>query len=132
MSLKSKIEQLHQVELSKSFSPEIYRNELVGVVRGENETSLMLELRLKGGKTRTLCYVDLREMEFDPSEGLQVYFSSLRFEMLIITVKGRNLHLVHEMLKQNKVIYLKEYPSENDPFEEEDVFIGSIDVEEVE
>ena len=35
------------------------------------------------------------------------------------------------MLKQNKVIYLKEYPSDNDPFQEVDVFISSIDIEEV-
>lgn len=129
-NLKRKLEETGNVTKLRSFG-EAYQSEFVGLLRNENDTSTMLDFQFKTGKSRTLCYVDLREMEFDASFGLQLYFSSLRYGLLCVSVTGRNLNLVHEMLKLQRVHFLKENPSDADDLSEEDIFIEGIEFEEV-
>ncbi len=131
MSLKDRLEQVQ----SKKFdftNPELYQSDLVGIARGENETCIMLDFQFRDGKSRTLSYTDLREILFDASEGLELYFHSLRFQLLIVRVTGRNLMPIHEMLKQHRVTYIRENPSEIDDLGEEQIYIDGVKVEEVE
>jgi hypothetical protein len=130
MSLKERLEQVQ----SKKFdviNPELYQSELVGIARGETETCIMLDFQFRDGKSRSLCYTDLREIVFDASEGLELYFHSLRFNLLKVQIVGRNLVPIHEMLKQHRVTYIRENPSEVDDLEEKQVFIEEVRVEEV-
>ena len=45
-----------------------------GYLRGMHDRALMLELRFKDGKRRALGYAWLHDAEFDPSEGITLYF----------------------------------------------------------
>lgn len=132
MNLKQKLEESSNVTQLKGSSPDVSQSELMGLVRNENDTSVMLDFQFKTGKSHTLCYVDLREMEFDASEGLMIYFSSLRHRLLCVTIIGRNLHRVHEMLQRHRVLFLKEYPADVDDLSEEELFIEEMRFEKVE
>lgn len=129
-NLKKKLEETGNLTKIKAFG-EAYQSEFVGLLRGENDSTAMLDFQFKNGKSRTLCYVDLREMEFDASEGLQLYFSSLRVGLLCVALTGRNLNLVHDMLKLQRVHFLKENPSDADEFGDDDIVIDEIEFKEV-
>jgi hypothetical protein len=131
MNLKQKLEESSNVTRLKGLASEAFQSELMGLLRGENDSAVMLDFQFKTGRSRTLCYVDLREMEFDASEGLMLYFSSLRHRLLRVTIIGRNLQLVHEMLKLQRVQFLREYPADADDLSEEDIFIEEMLFEEV-
>lgn len=131
MSLRDKLEQVQSRKFEVT-NPELYQSELVGIARGETETCIMLDFQFRNGKSRTLSYTDLREILFDASEGLELYFHSLRFQLLIVRVTGRNLMPIHEMLKQHRVTYIRENASEVDDLEEKQVYIDGVKVEEVE
>lgn len=133
MNLKQKLEESSKSNVTplKGLASEAFQSELVGLLRGENDVSTMLDFQFKTGRSRTLCYVDLREMEFDASEGLMLYFSSLRHRLLRVAIIGRNLQLVHEMLKLQRVQFLKEYPADADDLSEDEIFIEEMRFEEV-
>jgi hydroxyethylthiazole kinase-like sugar kinase family protein len=63
---------------------------------------------------------------------LELYFHSLRFNLLKVNITGRNLVAIHEMLKQHRVNYIRENASEVDDFEEKQIYIEGVRVEEVE
>ena len=131
MSLKDRLEQV-QTKKFEVTNPELYQSDLVGIARGETETCIMLDFQFRDGKSRSLCYTDLREIIFDASEGLELYFHSLRFNLLKVNITGRNLVAIHEMLKQHRVNYIRENASEVDDFEEKQIYIEGVRVEEVE
>lgn len=58
-----------------------------GWLRGVKERSLMLELRKKTGQIKAFGYAWLELVEFDPSDGIALYFPGH-----IIKVKGSNLN----------------------------------------
>lgn len=131
MSLKDRLEQVQSKKFDVT-NPELYQSDLVGIARGENETCIMLDFQFRDGKSRSLCYTDLREIIFDASEGLELYFHSLRFNLLKVNITGRNLVAIHEMLKQNRVNYIRENASEVDDLEEKEIYIEGVTIEEVE
>ena len=131
MSLKDRLEQV-QTKKFEVTNPELYQSDLVGIARGETETCIMLDFQFRDGKSRSLCYTDLREIIFDASEGSELYFHSLRFNLLKVNITGRNLVAIHEMLKQHRVNYIRENASEVDDFEEKQIYIEGVRVEEVE
>lgn len=130
MSLKDRLEQVQSKKFDVT-NPELYQSDLVGIARGETETCIMLDFQFRDGKSRSLCYTDLREIIFDASEGLELYFHSLRFNLLKVNITGRNLVAIHEMLKQNRVNYIRENASEVDDLDEKQIYIEGVRVEEV-
>jgi hypothetical protein len=58
-----------------------------GLLRGTHDRALMLELRFKDGKRRALGYAWLHDAEFDPSEGITLYFGGRK-----VKIAGRNLN----------------------------------------
>lgn len=131
MSLKDRLEQVQSKKFDVT-NPELYQSDLVGIARGETETCIMLDFQFRDGKSRSLCYTDLREIIFDASEGLELYFHSLRFNLLKVNITGRNLVAIHEMLKQHRVNYIRENASEVDDLDEKQIYIEGVRVEEVE
>lgn len=131
MSLKDRLEQVQSKKFEVT-NPELYQSDLVGIARGETETCIMLDFQFRDGKSRSLCYTDLREIIFDASEGLELYFHSLRFNLLKINITGRNLVAIHEMLKQHRVNYIRENASEVDDLDEKQIYIEGVRVDEVE
>jgi hypothetical protein len=99
-----------------------YRMLLEGRSALRDGTDVMVGLLETHGRVETIS----------ASEGLELYFHSLRFQLLIVRVTGRNLMPIHEMLKQHRVTYIKENPSEVDDLGEEQIYIEGVAVEEVE
>lgn len=58
-----------------------------GFQRGVRDRCLMLELRQKNGNILALGYAWLHRIEFNPSEGIALWFSGQK-----VTIKGRNLN----------------------------------------
>lgn len=58
-----------------------------GWQRGLRDRCLMLELRKKGGNVLVLGYAWLHRIDFDPSEGLTLWFAGQK-----IVIRGRNLN----------------------------------------
>lgn len=56
------------------------------ILRGVRDSAKMLELRKKDGSITALGYGWLERIEFDPSDGLTLYFGSHK-----VTIGGRNL-----------------------------------------
>ena len=58
-----------------------------GWLRGVRDRAIMLELRRKDGSSMSLDYGWLRKVEFNPSEGITLYFDGE-----VIRIVGRNLN----------------------------------------
>jgi hypothetical protein len=58
-----------------------------GWQRGLRDRCLMLELRKKGGNVLVLGYAWLHRIDFDPSEGLTLWFAGQK-----VVIRGRNLN----------------------------------------
>ncbi len=58
-----------------------------GWLRGMRETATMLEVRHQDGRISAFSYMVLGHAEFDPSEGITLYFSNLTLK-----IYGRNLN----------------------------------------
>jgi hypothetical protein len=56
-------------------------------LRGIHDRALMLELRHKDGRRRALGYAWLHDVQFDPSNGITLYFGKTK-----VTIEGRNLN----------------------------------------
>ena len=57
-----------------------------GILRGTKDRSLMVDLRLKNGRSEAFAYALLERVSYDPSEGLL-----LRFLGTVVKLTGRNL-----------------------------------------
>ena len=81
-----------------------------GILRGNKERSVMLDLRLKNGQREAFAYAILERVSFDPSDGL-----TLRFLGTVVKLTGRNLtqptstglHLL-EVLHRHRVSWIAE------------------------
>lgn len=58
-----------------------------GWLRGARERSLMLELRRKTGNVTALGYAWLHRIDFDPSEGITLWFAGQK-----VVLRGQNLN----------------------------------------
>jgi len=58
-----------------------------GWLRGVGDRAIMLELRHKNGNITALNYTMLERVEFNPSEGITLFFNGQK-----IQIKGRNLN----------------------------------------
>jgi len=58
-----------------------------GWLRGVGDRAIMLELRHKNGNITALSYNTLERVEFNPSDGITLFFGGQK-----IRVKGRNLN----------------------------------------
>lgn len=64
---------------------------------------MMLDLWFANGNHHAFAYIDLRSMKFNPSEGIV-----LEFATRTVTITGRRLKLVYELLSRHQVRFLRE------------------------
>jgi len=81
-----------------------------GYLRGVRDRSVMLELRQKDGSVCAFNYGWLERAEFDPSEGIKLWFGGK-----VVTITGRNLNAqVHPSVRlfdaivRHRVSYIQE------------------------
>ena len=65
----------------------------------------MLDLRFVNGDRMAVAYIDLRAMRFNPSEGIV-----LELATRTVTITGRRLKQVYELLTRHHISYLAEPP----------------------
>ena len=79
----------------------------------------MLDLWFTSGNHHAFAYIDLRSMRFDPSEGIV-----LEFATRTVTITGRRLNPIYELLTRHQIKYLREQgesfetPGDEKPFVE--------------
>lgn len=74
-----------------------------GVAKSNRMPPAMLVLRLKTGNQKALMYSYLKEIDFDPSEGIVLQYVSHR-----VTIRGRNLTAVFDRLVEHRITWLQE------------------------
>lgn len=94
-------------------------------IRQQGAVAEFIDFHLKPGQHHTIALTDIREMLFDPSVGIVLFFG---FGM--VRIEGRNLQALHGLLCQRKVSEIREF-SENAElfFEKEVLFIKKIHYE---
>lgn len=93
-------------------------------ISGNRGIPTALSLMFKDGCSKAIPYSYITEMDFRPSEGVEISTTSKR---LLIT--GRNLKIIFDYLVQFKVRYLRENIGA-DTTDENDLFIDGIEVTE--
>lgn len=94
-------------------------------ISGNRGVPTALSLMLKDGCSKAIPYSYITEIDFRPSEGVEILTTSKR-----IQIKGRNLKIVFDYLTQFKVRYLRANIGE-DISEESEIFIDEIEVGEL-
>ena len=84
-----------------------------------------LELRLTNGLSRAIPYSYVVEIDFDPSEGVEILSTTKK-----IKITGRNLKQLYLFLVAFRVRYI-EANIGNDLFDEDKPFVRNISVEDV-
>lgn len=74
-----------------------------GVAKSNRMPPAMLVLRLKTGNQKALMYSYLKEIDFDPSEGIVLQYVSHR-----VTIRGRNLSAVFDRLVEHRITWVHE------------------------
>lgn len=88
------------------------------VVRQQGATADYIDFHLKPGRHHTLSINDIREMCFDPEQGIFLFFG-----FGTVHIEGRNLGKLHALLCQRKVSEIREFSEKADVFFEKDVLV---------
>lgn len=122
-------DQLESREESKQLEPAIQQvtaEEEVSTpffgIAGNRGIPTALSLMFKDGCAKAVPYSYITEIDFRPSEGVEISTTSKR-----ILITGRNLKIVFDYLVQFKLRYLRENIGQ-DTAEDSEIFIDGIEV----
>jgi hypothetical protein len=132
MSFQEKIRQRVQEKTANEFdslsepggdAEPIEQSKFFGIERTRH-ASACLDLRLSNGNSKAIPYSYILEINFDASEGIEIYSSTKK-----ITIMGRNLKMLYNYLAAFRVRYIQVNMG-NDLTEESELFVNDITIEE--
>lgn len=91
------------------------------VERVASRRAINLDLRLKGGKHKAVPYSYITDIDFDPSEGLDIFYSGQQ-----VKITGRNLHEIYIHLLRHRVSFIQADISDIDITDEDKTYIKDI------
>ncbi|MBL7815677.1 MAG: hypothetical protein JNL70_11730 [Saprospiraceae bacterium] len=94
-----------------------------GIEPQSNAQAVMLDIRLGNGNSQAFAYSYLTKVNFNPSEGIQIFAVDM-----CILLRGRNLNAIYSYLLMHRLTYIQENIGELDEVAENDVFVESIEV----
>lgn len=109
----------------EAFDDELESYQAYGVLRVGGRQALMLDVRHYNGNRWGFSYAYLMGVEFNPSEGI-----TLRFTSATVTLTGWKLHPVYDGLLRHAVTYVQEGNRRTDQPGEAETFIDGITVNE--
>ncbi len=130
MSFQDKVKQRIQektAEIEQDNQAEVepfVKSEFFGVENVRNFPPC-LELRLVEGNSKAIQYSYIQEMNFDPSEGIEIITMSKK-----VAITGRNLKVLYIYLLAFRVKFIKANKG-NDLMEESLLFVKEIKIEEI-
>jgi len=92
-----------------------------GWLRGVRDRASMLEFRLKTGNCQALGYPWLFKVDFEPSKGIV-----LNFTTWVVTLAGRNLRELYGMIQRHRVVWVQESDALRDTASDKATVITSI------
>lgn len=120
---KKKWSQFHQDQEAEET---ISNNPFYGIERQPSERAIMLDVQLESGDRKGLPYTYMGFIDYDPSEGIVIEFMEKKIKIL-----GRNLSKLYDYFLQHRVTFIKENIGDYDGTKEEDLFIESIKMDEI-
>lgn len=107
----------------EAFDEEIEPHKAYGMLRVGGRQALMLDVRHYNGNRWGFSYAYLMGVEFNPSEGIV-----LRFTSATVTLTGWKLHPVYDGLLRHAVTYVQEGNQRTDQPGDAETFIDAITV----